>query len=110
MKIEISRQIFEKCLHIKFNENPTRGSRVVPCGQRDGRTDITKLIVTFHNFANAPKTEEEEAGEEEEDEEEEEGGRGEEEGGGGGEEGGGGGKGGGREEEGEGGGEEEEAH
>jgi hypothetical protein len=28
------------------------GSRVVPFG----RTDMTKLIVTFRNFANAPKT------------------------------------------------------
>ena len=27
------------------------GSRAVPCGQ----TDITKLIVAFSNFANAPK-------------------------------------------------------
>jgi hypothetical protein len=26
-------------------------SRVVPCRQ----TDMTKLIVTFHNFANAPR-------------------------------------------------------
>jgi hypothetical protein len=24
-------------------------------GQRDGQTDMTKLIVAFHNFANAPK-------------------------------------------------------
>jgi len=34
---------------------PSSGSRGVPCGQRDGRTDMTKLIVTFHNFAKAPK-------------------------------------------------------
>jgi hypothetical protein len=27
----------------------------VPCGQTDGRTYITKLIVSFRNFANAPK-------------------------------------------------------
>ena len=27
------------------------GGRAVPCG----RTDVTKLIVTFRNFANAPK-------------------------------------------------------
>jgi len=24
---------------MKFNENPSSGSRVVPCGLRDGRTD-----------------------------------------------------------------------
>jgi hypothetical protein len=42
----------KKSSNIKFNENPSSGSRVVPCG----RTDITKLIVAFRNFANAPKT------------------------------------------------------
>jgi hypothetical protein len=26
-------------------------------GQRDGQTNMTKLIATFHNFANAPKNE-----------------------------------------------------
>jgi hypothetical protein len=31
------------------------GYRVVPCGQTDGRTDMTKLIVAFRNFAKAPK-------------------------------------------------------
>ena len=30
------RQIFEKSLNIKFNENPSSGSRVIQCG---GRTD-----------------------------------------------------------------------
>ena len=51
MKLEFSRQIFEKYSNIKFHENPFIGSRVVPCG----RTDITKLIVAFRNFTNAPK-------------------------------------------------------
>jgi hypothetical protein len=40
---------------MKFPENPSIGSRVVPCGRTDGRTDMTKLIVAFRNFANAPK-------------------------------------------------------
>ena len=40
---------------MKFHENPFDGSRVVPCGRMDGRTDITKLIVAFRNFAKAPK-------------------------------------------------------
>jgi hypothetical protein len=31
-----------------------RGSRVVPCGQTDRRTDMMKLIVAFRNLANAP--------------------------------------------------------
>ena len=34
-------------------------SRVVPCGQTDGRTvgqtDVTKLTVAFHNFTNSPR-------------------------------------------------------
>ena len=34
--------------NIKFNQNPSRGSRVIPCGR-------TKLTVAFRNFANAPK-------------------------------------------------------
>ena len=28
---------------------------VVPCGQAEGRTDMTQLIVAFCKFANAPK-------------------------------------------------------
>jgi len=36
---------FEKYLYIKFNENPSSGSRVVPCGQTD-----MKLIVAFSYF------------------------------------------------------------
>ena len=45
------RQMFEKYSNVKFNENPTSRSRVVPCGQ----TDMTKLIVALCNFANATK-------------------------------------------------------
>jgi hypothetical protein len=37
MKRQFSQQIFEKYSNIHFNENPSRGSRVVPCGL----TDIT---------------------------------------------------------------------
>jgi hypothetical protein len=35
MKFEFCRQIFERCSYIKFHENPSSGSRVVPCGQTD---------------------------------------------------------------------------
>jgi len=35
MKLEFSRQIFEKYSNIKFHENPSIGSRVVPFGQTD---------------------------------------------------------------------------
>jgi hypothetical protein len=39
MKLEFSRQLFEKYSDIKFNENPSSGSGDVPCGLSDGRTD-----------------------------------------------------------------------
>jgi hypothetical protein len=52
LKPEFSQQIFEKYSNIKFHENPSSGSRVF---QADVRKDVTKLIVAFRNFANAPK-------------------------------------------------------
>jgi hypothetical protein len=54
MKLEFSRQFFEKSSDIKFNENPSTGSQVVPCRRTDGQMDL-KLIVAFLNFAKAPK-------------------------------------------------------
>jgi hypothetical protein len=42
MKLQISRQSFEKYSNIKFHENLSIGSRVVPCVQTDGRTDRQK--------------------------------------------------------------------
>jgi len=39
MELEFSRQMFEKYSNIKFNRNPSIGSRVVPCRRRDRRTD-----------------------------------------------------------------------
>ena len=50
MELEISGRIFDKSSNIKFHPSPSSGSRVIPCGQ----TDMTKLIVAFRNFANAP--------------------------------------------------------
>jgi len=44
--------IFFKYLNTKFREIPGSGSRVVT----RGRTDITKLIVTFRTIANKTKT------------------------------------------------------
>jgi hypothetical protein len=38
MRIELSGQNFEKYSDMKFHENPSSGSRVVPCGQTDGQT------------------------------------------------------------------------
>ena len=54
MKLEFSRRIFGKYSNIKFSENLSSGSRVVPCGRQDGRPDMAKLIVAFRNFENAP--------------------------------------------------------
>jgi hypothetical protein len=51
MKPEFSRQIFEKYSNVKLVENLSSGSRVIP----DGQTDMTKLMVAFHNFAKALK-------------------------------------------------------
>ena len=57
MKFEFSRQIFEKYLNIRFNENPSSGRRFVPCERTDRRTDTTKLVVAFCNITNAPENE-----------------------------------------------------
>jgi hypothetical protein len=58
-KLEFSEQIFEKYSNIKLHENLSIGSRVVACGRMDGQTDrqtdVMKPLVTFGNFANAPK-------------------------------------------------------
>ena len=35
MKLEFPRQIIEKYSDIKFNENASNGSRVVPCGRTE---------------------------------------------------------------------------
>ena len=48
MKFGFSRHIFEKYSNMKFDENPSLISRVFP---RGGRTDMTKLIDAFRNFA-----------------------------------------------------------
>jgi len=60
MKFEIFSTDFRKFFsNMKFYEKLSSGSRIFPCGQTEEgkkrrRTDMTKLIVAFHNFANAP--------------------------------------------------------
>jgi len=51
----VSGQIFENCTNIEFNDNLSIGNRVVPYGRTDMLADMTKLIVAFRSFANAPK-------------------------------------------------------
>jgi hypothetical protein len=66
MKLEFSGHSFEKYSNVKFHENTSSASRVVPCGQTDRQSDrltdwqtgMTKLTVAFRNFANAPNTHE----------------------------------------------------
>jgi len=55
MKFEFSEQSFEK-YYIKFHENPSSGSRDVPRGKTDGRTDVIWLIVAFRNLASAAES------------------------------------------------------
>jgi len=58
MKIELFNGFSKKKIYsdIKYHENPSSGSRVVPCGQTDGLTAMTKLTVAYRNFAKAPKS------------------------------------------------------
>jgi len=55
IKLEFSRQVFEKSSNIRFQENPSSESRVVLCERTERRTGMTKLTVAFPNFASAPK-------------------------------------------------------
>jgi len=45
----------KKWSDITFCEIPSSLSRGIPCGRMDGQTDMTKLIIAFRNFVNAPK-------------------------------------------------------
>jgi hypothetical protein len=50
MNLEFFEEIFgKKHSNIKFHENPSNGSRVVPCGQT-GQKDTIKLIVALINL------------------------------------------------------------
>jgi hypothetical protein len=41
MRLEFSGPILEIYSNIKFHENPSSGSRIVPLGQTEGQTDMT---------------------------------------------------------------------
>ena len=51
IKLEFSRPVFERYTNIKFHENPSSESRIIPCG----RTVMMKPIVAFRSPAKAPK-------------------------------------------------------
>ena len=56
MKLEFSRQSFEKVHILNFMQiRPVRVELSHADGRTDRQTDTTKLIVSFRNFANAPK-------------------------------------------------------
>ena len=57
MKLEFLRRIFEEWSNTNFHVNLSICCRIVLCGRTDGQTDMTKPIVTFCNFAKAPKKE-----------------------------------------------------
>jgi len=51
MKLQIPRQIFEKSPNIKFHENPSSGSRVVPCGRTDRHDEANSRFPQFYERA-----------------------------------------------------------
>jgi hypothetical protein len=51
MKLEFSRQIFEKYSNVITHENPSSGSRIVPCGRTDGHYSIP-----IHNSRTSSKS------------------------------------------------------
>jgi len=50
MKLEFFGQILEMYSDIKFRENPSSGSRVVPCGRTDRQTGHGKATRHFSQF------------------------------------------------------------
>ena len=54
MKVEFSREFFEKNSIIEFHENPFGGNRVVQCGQKGGQKTCPTLTVAFRHFVKEP--------------------------------------------------------
>jgi hypothetical protein len=44
MKFEFTQQVFEKSSSIKFHENLSGGSGIIPCGQTDRHTRMMKIF------------------------------------------------------------------
>ena len=51
MKRDFARQFFEKYSNIQFNENPSSGSRVVPCGRTDRHDEANSRFSKFRERA-----------------------------------------------------------
>jgi len=47
MKLSGPKQIFEKYSNIKFHENPSSGSRLVPCGETDEKDAANSQFSQF---------------------------------------------------------------
>jgi hypothetical protein len=47
MSLGISGQVFEKFSNIEFHENPSAGSRAVPCGQTDKHDEANSRFSQF---------------------------------------------------------------
>ena len=56
MKLEFFGQIFEKCSNIKSHENPSSGSRVVPCGRKTGKTALFWFWALEDGTISCPET------------------------------------------------------
>jgi hypothetical protein len=50
-KPRFSQQIFKCSLNIKFHQNPSSGSRVVPCGRTDGHDDANSRFSQLYKRA-----------------------------------------------------------
>jgi len=54
LDLEFSRQILEEYSNIKFHENPSSGSRGIPCGGTErrtgGHTDVDEANSRFSQF------------------------------------------------------------
>jgi hypothetical protein len=52
MEAELFRRIFKEYSNVKFQEHPSSGGRVAPCGQ----TDTTRVIIAFRNLRTRMKS------------------------------------------------------
>jgi hypothetical protein len=51
MQFEFSQLVFEESSNIKFHQNPSSESRVVPCGQTDGHDEGNNRLPQFFERA-----------------------------------------------------------